>query len=204
MKQVVNLPRQMRGAEVRSASFDESDNTIEVVWTTGASVRRRSWAEGPYNEELIVDEKSVRLDRLNLGAPFLDSHSDWSLRDVIGSVVPGSARLKDGVGTARIQLSRAAGHADIVQNIRDGIIRNVSVGYAIHRVDKIAAKREGDIPTWRVVDWEPHEISAVPVPADAAAQIRSAPTVECVIESNCNPAAAALARMRMSEAELAR
>lgn len=41
-----------------------------------------------------------------------------------------------------------------------------------HRIEKI--EKDGEIPVWRVVDWEPHEIAAVPVPADAGSHFRSA------------------------------
>lgn len=173
MKKTIMLPRQERGAEVRAASFNSDDNTIEVVFTTGATVRRRSWVDGTYDEELIVAPDAVRLDRLNLGAPFLNTHSDWSLSDVIGSVVPGTAKIVNGVGIARVKLSSAPSDADNIQKIKDGIVRNVSVGYVIHRVEKIETDGAA-VPLWRVVDWEPYEISAVPVPADAGATIRSA------------------------------
>ncbi|WP_336801799.1 prohead protease/major capsid protein fusion protein [Kaistia sp. MMO-174] len=169
----VNVPPQRRGAEFRAESFNEADNTIEVVFTTGATVRRYSWWDGEYNEELVVDTGSVRLERLNAGAPFLNTHGSWDLSDVIGSVVPGSARIEGGQGIARILLSQAPGDADNVQKIRDGIIRNVSVGYRLHKVEKTEAD-DGTLAHWRVVDWEPFEISAVPVPADPGAQVRSA------------------------------
>jgi hypothetical protein len=38
----------------------------------------------------------VRLDRLNAGAPFLKVHETGTLDAVIGSVVPGSARIENG------------------------------------------------------------------------------------------------------------
>ncbi|MGJ0508410.1 MAG: HK97 family phage prohead protease [Methylocystis sp.] len=167
----MNLCR--RGAEVRASSFNEVDNTVDLVWTTGAIVRRQSWIDGPYDEELVVNSKSVRLDRLNAGAPFLNTHANWSLEDVIGSVVPGSARIEKGQGIATIKLSTAPRDADNVAKIRDGIIRNISVGYLTHAIEKIA-RGKGQVPLWRVIDWEPHEISAVPIPADTGAQIRSA------------------------------
>lgn len=175
MENIIELPRSERAAEFRAASFDEGDNTIELIWTTGATVRRYNWADRTYyNEELVVSRDAVRLERLNAGAPFLNTHSDYTLSDVIGSVVPGSARIANGQGVARVLLSRAAGDADNIQKIKDGVIRNISVGYAIHAVEKIESD-SGAIPVWRVIDWEPLEISAVPVPADAGAQIRSAP-----------------------------
>lgn len=199
MTHVIDLPRAMRGAELRAASFDEADNTIECCWTTGATVRRMSWREGPYDEELVVSPNAVRLDRLNAGAPMLNTHSDWSLSDVIGAVVPGSARISKGIGLARVALSKAPGDADIVQKIRDGIIRNVSVGYIRHQIEKV--EKDGEIPVWRIVDWEPHEISAVPVPADAGSQFRSAGSAKDMALFPCTMIGAGLeaarARMRM-------
>jgi phage head maturation protease len=87
-----------------------------------------------------------------------------------------------------------------VSKIRDGIIRDVSVGYTIHRVEKTENVDSDD--EWRVVDWEPLEISAVPIPADAGSQIRKADKAEqftCVVVSGgigSLRAAATRARMR--------
>ena len=179
----INMPAVRRAAALRADSFNEEDNTIEIVWTTGARVRRNSWWDGPYDEELEVTPKAVRLDRLNLGAPFLDTHDSWDLSRVLGSVVPGSAKIEKGRGTARIVLSRAPGDADSVQKIRDGIVRNISVGYRIHKVIKTEGQ-EGDVPLHRVVDWEPLEISAVPIPADPGSQVRAgAETFPAIIET---------------------
>jgi HK97 family phage prohead protease len=169
---LIELPRRARPAEVRAQSFDEKANTIDLVFTTGATVRRCSWFDGSYDEELVVGPKNVRLERLNAGAPFLNSHDCWDLEGVIGSVVPGSARIADGIGIATVQLSRRDDVAGIVQDIRDGVIRNVSVGYRYHKVEK-TEKDDGSVPLWRVVDWEPFELSAVSVPADPGAQVRS-------------------------------
>jgi len=171
MTRIVNLPALLRGAELRAASFSPDDNSIECCWTTGATVRRQSWSDGDYDEELVVSANAVRLDRLNVGAPLLDTHDDFSLASVIGAVAPGTARIEQGAGLARVLLSRAPGDADTVQKIRDGIVRNISVGYIRHRIEKI--EKSGATPLWRVVDWEPHELSAVPIPADAGSQFRA-------------------------------
>ncbi|MGG7581022.1 HK97 family phage prohead protease [Rhizobium sp. Nf11,1] len=171
MPEVIQLPQLLRDAEVRAGSFDEASNTIDVIFTTGATVRRVSWMDGEFDEELVVNSKSVRLDRLNAGAPFLDTHGQWSLQDVIGAVVRGSAVIKGGKGYAKIQLSNAPDAADRVARIREGTVSNISVGYRIHTVE--TSDRKGKIPLRRVIDWEPWEISAVPIPADPGAQVRS-------------------------------
>ncbi len=207
MSQVIQLPPMLRSAELRASSFEEKDHTIECCWTTGATVRRVSWVDGAYDEELVVSANAVRLDRLNAGAPMLNTHAQWDLSSVIGSVMPGTARIETGKGLARVQLSRAPGDADIVQKIRDGIVRNISVGYIRHKIEKV--EKNGETPLWRVVDWEPHEISAVPIPADAGSQFRAAPAGERSSLFPCSivglsAAAAARVRMQMSERRLPR
>lgn len=171
-EKTVALPAFHARADVTENSYDEATNSIELVWSTGAKVRRYSWRDSTYYDEvLILKPNSVRLDRLNAGAPLLDTHGRWSLDDVIGSVMPGSAKIRDGRGVARVRLSSAPKDADRVQKIKDGTVRNVSVGYLIHRVEK-SEPAEGGVAEWRVVDWEPIEISAVPVPADPGSQFR--------------------------------
>lgn len=164
--------QQRRAVEIRSASYEEASNSVDVVWTTGATVRRYSWRDDVhYDEVLVVDASAIRLDRLNGGAPFLDTHDDYQLSSVIGSVVPGSAKIVGGKGLARVALSVAPEHAGIVANIKAGVIRNISVGYKIHRIEKVETAGN-DVAVWRIVDWEPLEISAVAVPADAGSTIR--------------------------------
>lgn len=211
MEQLIELPRVSRGGPddaalmLRAASFDEAANTVEVVWTTGATVRRYSWRDGAIDEQLIVMPESVRLDRLNSGAPFLNSHDAYSLDSVIGAVVRGSAKIANGIGTATIQLSREEDDAAIVRKIKDGIISNVSVGYRIHAVEKIE-RDDGGIPLWKVTDWEPLEVSAVAVGADPKSQCRSndadAKFPAILTSPDNNDAALAAARMRMRHAEL--
>jgi hypothetical protein len=207
-EQLIELPRLIRDSEIRSESFNAEAYTVDVIWTTGATVRRVTWMNGTYDEELVVTPQAVRLDRLNAGAPFLNTHADWDLSDIIGSIVPGSAKIEKGRGIATVQLSRREDCAGIVLDIKDKVIRNLSVGYRYHKIEKTEGQ-EGDVPLWRVVDWEPMEISAVPIPADVGSQIRAAGKdgVEKFpfILSDAlaaGPATAAQARMRMRAAAL--
>lgn len=50
-----------------------------------------------------MDPRAVRLDRLNAGAPLLKVHDASVLDSIIGSVVPGSARVGNGRGIARVR-----------------------------------------------------------------------------------------------------
>lgn len=150
------------------STVNVEERTIEVVWSTGAQVRRASWSRGDYIEELSLQPSAVRLDRLNAGAPFLNSHSSWELRDVIGVVERASVDGKE--GRALVRFSKRDDVEPIFQDVRDGILRNISVGYKTHKTER---DETGAVPVERAVDWEPYELSLVPIPADAGAQVRS-------------------------------
>lgn len=168
----IAAPQRMRAAETRPSSYQEDDNSLEVVWSTGAQVTRFDWWDWEYySEELSMEASAVRLERLNSGAAVLDTHNSHELSAVIGSIVPGSVRIENGMGIARVALAQTDDVRDIVAKIVAGHIRNISVGYIVHQYTRI--EREGERTIMRADDWEPTEISFVPVPADAGAQVRS-------------------------------
>lgn len=174
-----NLPLQTRLATLDAES---EDRVFNVIFTTGAVVRRYNFmADEMYDEELVVNPTSVRLGRLNSGAaPVLDTHSDFALENIKGVVLGGSARIEDGLGYASLKIDGGQENESVIRKIRDGIIRNVSVGYRVHRYEVI--RSDGAVPLYRAVDWEPYEISLVPIGADAGAGIRSNPhTFPCEI-----------------------
>ncbi len=169
-KTTIELPALSREAHLRAETVDEAARTVEIVWTSGATVRRNRLFQDAIDEELSVAPDAVRLERLNTGAPFLNTHRAGSLESVLGVVEAGSARIENGLGTATIRFSERAEVEPVFRDIAAGIIRNVSVGYRVHRYD--IEKRDGAPELWRAVDWEPLEISAVPIGADPGAQVR--------------------------------
>ncbi|QPC87137.1 hypothetical protein GA830_10570 [Mesorhizobium sp. NBSH29] len=177
--------------EVRADTFNEGDRTVEIVWAAGAQVKRYSWDEGYYMEELSMDPKAIRLDRFAAGMSLLDSHSHYSMESRLGTVVPGSVRIEAGKAYAKIKLSRKPRAEELFQDLRDGHSFPVSVGYKTHAYEK----REGDsnsLPILRAIDWEPMELSAVPVPADSGAHSRSenGETYDVVIRNGEHPTTA--------------
>jgi hypothetical protein len=171
MEQTIELPAFRRSAELAPNSIDPETRSVEVIWSTGARVRRAALFGEPHDEELSMAPEHVRLERLNAGAPFLKVHEAHDLDAVIGSVVPGSARIENGQGIARIRLSERDAVGDIWRDIEAGHIRAVSIGYQVHRFE--ISKPDGQRELWRAVDWTPFEISAVPVGADPAAGFRA-------------------------------
>lgn len=171
-RKVTTAPMMIRAAEVRPGSYLEEDNSIELTWSTGAVGLRFDWWDGEYYlEELSMEPTAVRLDRLNAGACLLNTHQDYDLGSVLGSVVPGTAKVENGEGVARVRLATTPDVADTNQKIIDGHIRFVSVGYMVH--EYLRTEKEGEKPHLLAVDWEPVELSMVAVPFDAGARVRA-------------------------------
>ena len=163
--------------------------TIEVLWSTGAAVRRRDpWSGRVYEELLSLDPAHVDLSRLNGGAPLLNAHDAFDLEDVIGVVERAWIARENGtyVGRATVRFSDRADVEPIWQDVRGGIIRNVSVGYAVRAYE--IREEEGTVPVWTAVDWQPLELSAVPIGADGAAGFRSqVPPTVCRLLRQASP-----------------
>ena len=154
-----------RRATLAPATADPEARTVEVVWSTGAPVRRRDMA-GQYIERLSLAPEAVNLSRLE-GASVLDAHRQTAVRDVLGSVR--SAAVDGKRGTALIQFSARPEVEPVWQDVLAGILRHVSVGYS---VEDWAETTENGARVLTAVRWTPHEISLVPTPADPGAHIR--------------------------------
>lgn len=140
---------------IKKSAVDEEARTVELAFSS----------EEPYErwfgvEILDHSPQSVRLDRLNGGAALLVGHDT---RDQVGVV--DSARVDgDRRGRAKTRFSRSKRGQEILQDVVDEIRTLVSVGYMIHKYT--VEERAGLPDLIRVTDWEPYEISIVPIPAD--------------------------------------
>lgn len=169
--QTQSLPPLSVRAAFQPSTLDRERRTVEITWTTGARVLRGFWER--FWEELSLDPKHVRMERLNSGrAPFLMDHEP-SLRKVAGVIE--RAWLGKGEGRAVVRFLKAGVDPDVDQyfeRVADGIAPNVSVGYRNYKLEKVA-DGEGELPVMRATDWEPHEVSGVAIGADAGAHTRS-------------------------------
>lgn len=167
------MPPQLMEARLLPETYNPETRTIEVTWGKGVRVRRYDWWQDRYyDEELSMEEGAVDLVRLESGnAAVLIDHATWSVRSQIGVVA--RAWIEGGEGHAEIRLSERDDVAGIVQDILAKIIRNISVGYTVQRyqIDEMP----GEVPVYRAVEWRPHELSFVTVPADASATTRNSP-----------------------------
>ena len=198
MPKKLDLPLIVRAAQVIVDEGGGEDRIAEVVWSTGSRRTVSSWFTDDYEEELELNAGAVRLERLNAGAPLLNSHNAYDLDRVIGVVVEGSAKIERGQGTAQVRFSNRPEVDPIWQDVKDGILRNLSVGYKVHEYH--IEKREGQMELWRAVDWEPMEISVVAIGADSGAQFRSdqeqkGATFPCIVRRSDAPPETARAAM---------
>ncbi|MEN9885765.1 MAG: hypothetical protein RL758_343 [Pseudomonadota bacterium] len=124
-------------------------------------------SETPYErywgvEILDCTATSMRQGRLRSGANLLCDH-DWT--DVVG-VVESVEIGADRVARAVVRFGKSARAEEVWQDVVDGIRRNVSVGYMVHKAQLV--ETVDGLETYRVTDWEPFEVSLVSVPADAS------------------------------------
>lgn len=184
-RKTVKIPKSglRASGDIVPNSFNPDDNTIEVVFSTGAKGKRGFF--NPYFEELSMKKSDVRLERVNKGAPVLFNHVRGSDPSAIkGRAISGSIKNKQGI--AKLKLSDREDNQGFVRDVETGVITNISVGYAVHKYQDVTKKGD-EFPTYRAVDWEVLEISFVDIPFDMDAQSRSLDdqeTYECEIENS--------------------
>ncbi len=167
------------GRDMPVSSVNADSRTVDVTWTTGAQVLRYDWMrDRNYLEELSTQPGAVRMQRLESGsAPLLNNHSRWAgLDGVLGVVSSASLNSASGTGQATLRFSKRDIAEPYFQDVQDGILRNVSVGYRTYKVEMIPPGQQGnDQWIYRATDWEPYEVSLVAIPADAGSTTRGEP-----------------------------
>jgi len=144
-------------------TFDEvEDRTYEFPFSSEFPVARYFG-----NEILSHEADAADLSRLNDGAPLLFNHNPDR---VIGVVERARIDSKGRRGYARVRFSRNPFAQEVLSDVKDGVLRNVSFGYSI---DKMEERGSGD---YVATAWAPYEVSIVSVPADKTVGIGRALT----------------------------
>lgn len=138
------------------AQGDDDARRVTLAFSSEAPVAGRS------GMEVLDHGDGADFSRLNSGAPLLLNHNPW---DQIG-VVEKAWKGADKKGRATVRFSKNPQADAIYQDVKDGIRRNVSVGY-----DHDAPRQEMDgagNQIMRIRNWLPLELSIVPIPGDAS------------------------------------
>jgi hypothetical protein len=153
------MPSLKGKAFFRPDTVDAENRTVEVVFTTGEEGERYDWwNDTRFLESLEVSEKAIRTERLDKGLSILDSHNRYDgINAVLG--VTEEWRIENGqlIGTCRFSRNQDA----VFNDVADGILRHVSLGYRIHEYK--VERPKGGTEKRKAVDWEPLELSIVPV-----------------------------------------
>lgn len=158
-------------AAITPQTANDETREVEVCFASDADVPMWSWEEGRILESLSLEDGAMDEIRLNSGAPLLDSHDTYSgLSSILGKVVENSVRREGGKAYCKIRFSNRDSVKDIWQDVKDGIIRNLSVGYNVTK-SMFTGEVDG-IKRFVATQWQPFEVSLVSVPADYRATVR--------------------------------
>ena len=169
--------RELTGKELtrfEPAQFDaqEDERTVEFSFSSETPVKR--WFG---NEVLSHDSKAVDLGRMNDGAPVLFNHDPDRVIGVVERAwIDGEKRR----ARALVRFSRNSFAEEVLADVRDGVLRNISVGYSIDT----AEERDDNIVITR---WQPHEVSVVSVPADPTIGIGRSLATEVAVTAATPP-----------------
>lgn len=167
------MQQMSRFAVFQRESVDVEKRTVEVAFSSEEPVRR--W----FGDEVLSHAAgAVDLSRLNDGGAVLFNH-DWD--DQIG-VIERAWIDADKRGRALVRFGNGAKATEKFQDVQDGILRHISVGYSIVNFEEEVSD---DIRTFTATRWQPYEISFVTVPADPTVGVGR--SVEPFIENPVNP-----------------
>lgn len=159
-----------RSFTIERAVADAADDhrTVELAFASDTPCEHFSYRLFDYIDvKLSMERSAMRTERLTSGAALLADHDP---RDQIGVVESFSVDSRDGVARAKVRFSRSARGQEIYQDVIDGVRRNVSVGFSIHKLVLEEENEEGN-DLYRADDWEPFELSIVSIPADIRAGV---------------------------------
>lgn len=170
------LSVQKRAADPGDASpgsGSQPQNVIlEFPFSSEEPYLRANWFDEPWVEVLGHKSSEVDLSRLNAGAPVLLNHGASQTENApVRSVgVTTRAWIDKGRGYVEVKMSRREGMEPLLQDLEDGIIPNVSVGYRIN--ERTLTKENQNSPNeYRVTSWTPMEVTLCDIPADATVGI---------------------------------
>jgi HK97 family phage prohead protease len=194
----LELPVQHFSAHFSADSANAENRTMDLTWQTGAQMDRYGW-DGKYTLQLSMDPKHVRMGRLQGGtAPLLANHSSYALDDVLGVIE--NASLQGDTGKATVRFDDSPEADKVFKKVQNKILRNTSVGTRIHKLKDVTAEN-AKTKSYLAVDWEPFEISVVPIGADPGAQFSADKQGIQVFSCEIEPLGAEISKSRATAHE---
>lgn len=134
------------------AGADEESRTITAALSSELPVDR------DFGREILVHDKAaINMERAVAGLPLLFGHRSDTLVGRVENIALSADRKLRG----NLRFSKSAKGEEAWQDVRDGMLQDISIGYRIDKWEE-SAESEGV----RVIRWTPLEASVVTVPAD--------------------------------------
>lgn len=170
LKSKVEIEQFQIRADLVPSSYNKKNNSVEVVMSSGYRGKRYDFMSGGYYyEELEISEAAIDTVRLEKGIPCLMNHDQYGRP----AGVVDSFRIENGLLKGTIRFSATKSFEEIVQDVEAGILKDVSLGYRVHKYADVTTPTD-DAQVLRAVLWEPMEVSLVCVPFDPDAHTREA------------------------------
>ena len=148
---MINTKSPVQYREFRLADLPDTETRSFTIPVSSETPVTRWWG----TEVLMHNPDAVLLERMNDGAALLLDHDPTKQVGVVEGAHINDQRLE-----ATIRFSRSALGEEVMQDVIDGIRRNVSIGYQIQDIED-----RGD-ETYAATRWMPFELSLVSIPAD--------------------------------------
>lgn len=164
----------IRAADIPNGDGVTSDDgllRLTISCSSEIPYLRQSWWDDPWIEVLGHKSSECDLSRFNGGSGVLlanhDRYTSTGNTPLAGIGVIEAARLIGDRMEVDIAISRREALADLRQDILDGLVKNVSIGYLINERLLVRQGKDGEADEYRVTNWLPYEVSLVDIPADA-------------------------------------
>ena len=131
-----------------------------------------NWRTGQYETTYnALDMNGMRTARIRNGLQLIQDHRQFSVDNIFG--VTDDYEIRNGELLADFNFSSDESKQGIITDVQNGIIRNFSISFQIHRRSLVREDEDTGIKHYSIDDWEPLEVSLVTVGADAEATRRS-------------------------------
>jgi HK97 family phage major capsid protein len=157
---------------LKRETVNEEERTVELSFSSETEEVERWFGV----EILDHSASSVRLARLSNSGPLLFLHN-WDRH--IG-VIDG-VKIESRRGKAVVRFGNSTYAEEKFRDVMDGVLVHVSIGYRVYKMVLEQVNDDG-VDVYRAIDWEPYEISLLPVAADTSVGVGRAAAFDFEIE----------------------
>lgn len=172
-----------RFVEVKPSSYDKEKKSVRVVAASEKPVQIFDWERWEIVDEVLLMAGFELPETRQV--PLLDTHSRWSVDDVLGS----ARNFTSNGSVLEADTFFSSVEEDVETKVREGHLTDLSVGYRalestyIPKNEKAVIRgRTFEGPLKVTSRWLVKELSLAPIGADETAKVRSLPEYQEIIK----------------------